>query len=229
MKGVLQAKDKSLSPTRKLAQKVFGDSVKGFKIIVFTPGECGEQMMRALGYMLSADGNTVHILTQKGTHWRELRSIAKARKKGAEWLIARADAEFIGDLQNAGIRPEVTIASPGTSTTITELELTTLRSLRPHLAILSADDDLFEQRARKLQKGTTLVTVGAGRARLQLKAVQQNEQNVSATFISPFGTITTETPMFSAKTVLCLAMAVSAAQELGCSLPAIERGIKTLT
>lgn len=229
MKGVFAAKDKPLSPTRRLAQKVFGDSVKNFKIIVLTPGDCGEDMMRALGYMLSADGNTVHILAQKGAHWRELRSIAKARKKGAEWLIAPADAECIADLKDAGMRPELTIVGPNASTDISELELVSIRTLRPHFAVLSADDELFEQRARKLQKGTTLVTVGEGRARLQLKAVHQNEQTVSATFISPFGTITTETPVFSAKTVLCLAMAVSAAQELGCSLKAIERGIKTLT
>lgn len=228
MKGVQLANKKSLLSTYKLAQKVFGDSAKDFKIIIFTPGECSDEMMRALGYMLSANGNTVHILAQKGAHWRELRSVAKARKKGANWLIVRADAGLVGDLKQSGLRPEITIVNPDSSGSITDLELLVIRILRPHFAVLAADDELFEQRARKLQKGTTLVTVGEGRARLQVKAVHPIENGVSATFISPFGTMTAETPVFTPETVLCLAMAVSAAQELGCSLPAIERGVKTL-
>ena len=207
---------------RVLSKGLQADMLKKQHIVV-VPSNANWSLANNLLYeILTADGRRTVRLTPDTTK-SELRGALKAIKKSPSWLLVHRDTDFITDIAQAGVHPTAAAVSEQAGK---EQALPIIRGLHPQRVMLCADGEQFETQARLIQKGTTMVTVGRGRAKFQIKELKTADNSTSFILISPLCRQEVLVPTTSEVVVCEIAMAIALAYELGCDSKAVASGIK---
>lgn len=169
--------------------------------------------------ILTADGRRVADVSGNAESYRK---VLKTAKRHPLWLLVRSNATLIDNIIAANIHPQ--IAAIGEAFTKDKAFLL-IRTLKPQRVVLCADGDNFEPQARLIQKGTTMITVGQGRAKYQIKEIKKLDNQLSFTLISSLGRQEVVVPSTNIDVVCEIAMAIATANELGCTSQAVTNGI----
>lgn len=190
--------------------------------LIFLPSDSqwplGNHLLREI---LAADGRRTISITSQGQH-EEQRLFTKSLADTPSWVLLRADSSLADTIAAMHVHPMIAaIAESCDKDQASKL----IRGLHPQRVILCADGAMFETQARLIQKGSTMITVGQGRAKYQIKALQSSDSSIIFSLISPLGRQEITIPSVDKQSVCEIAMAVAIANELGCAQEAITQAL----
>lgn len=193
-------------------------------IVVLPPDNVWLLGNRLIRQILIADGRQV-VVAPDGSEKREYRKFLKSLRATPSWVLAQADTQFISEIEIAKTHPVVAVLCESFEK---DQASPVIRGLHPQRVVLCADGSNFEAQARLIQKGTSMITVGYGRAKYQIKEFQTTPNGTALTLISPLGRQEIAIPTIRDSSVCEIAMAIAVVNELGCSSRAIISGMQQI-
>jgi len=204
--------------TKRIKTRRFTSEVVKQQHLVFLPSDSqwplGNHLLREI---LLADGRSIIDIANLGQR-EEQRLFMKSVTNTPSWLLIRADSALFAAIAAMHVHPMIAAIAENCDK---EQANRVIRGLHPQRVVLCADGAMFETQARLIQKGTTMITVGQGRAKYQIKALQPSASSIMFSLISPLGRQEVTIPSVDEQSVCEIAMAVAIANELGCTQNAL--------